>query len=144
MVKGDDKKIICIGDKPLSSVDAKPLKLVAEASISDADDDDDGGDSNGDSCEFEVPTKISADAVDSRRNASLDVNVDVCDINIRVVIPLCSSRQLQVSPPRHVWCLRLWHSFYHCFIKTFIQTPFMNALNDVEMTFSAKQICVFL
>jgi len=100
MIKGDDRRVFCIGvDVEDEEEIRKPLKFVAELPKSDDDD----------ICEFEVPTKVSADIVDSSRNINLSSNItyddvthdtsgvtrdDQCDINIRVVIPLCTtSRQ---------------------------------------------------
>ena len=103
MIKGDERRVFCIGVGGAGVEDEeeairKPLKFVAELPKSDDED----------ICEFEVPTKVSADIVDSSRNVNLSSNVtyddvtqdisgvtrdDQCDINIRVVIPLCTSRQ---------------------------------------------------
>ncbi len=99
MIKGDDRRVFCIGVDVEDEEIRKPLKFVAELPKSDDDD----------ICEFEVPTKVSADIVDSSRNINLSSNItyddvthdtsgvtrdDQCDINIRVVIPLCTtSRQ---------------------------------------------------
>ena len=96
MSKGDERRVFCVGKKQeKENEDPKPLKFVADLPKSEAEGEEE------DVCEFEVPTKISADIVDSSRNVTSVENTtydgtrdDQCDINIRVVIPLCATRQM--------------------------------------------------
>ena len=91
-LKGDDRRVFCIGNRHSKSGD-EPLKFMPESKNQVANVEDD------ESCDFEVPTKISVDVIDSVRIASQtnvtgDTRDDRCDINVRVVVPLCASRQL--------------------------------------------------
>jgi hypothetical protein len=96
MSKGEERRVFCVGKKRENeNEDPKPIKFVADLPKSAAEEEEE------DVCEFEVPTKISADIVDSTRNVTSVENVtydgtrdDQCDINIRVVIPLCATRKM--------------------------------------------------
>ena len=82
MIKGEDRRTFCVGDQTKS--DASLNEVVTHS------------DAPEDVCEFQIPTKVSADIVDSVKNVTQSDDVtQTCDINIRAVIPLCAPRQSQ-------------------------------------------------
>ena len=97
MLKGDDRRVFCIGRRV---DDDEPLNFDSSSDQSEKDNattNDDGESIS--SCEFEVPTKVSVDVVDSSPtdamvNFTADVDSDQCDINVRVVVPLCKSQEM--------------------------------------------------
>jgi hypothetical protein len=94
MLKGDDRRVFCVGNRHSKTGDGdEPLKFVPELSNNVSDNEKE-------SCDFEVPTKISVDVVDAIQsltstNVTEEPRDGSCDINVRVVVPLCASRQMQ-------------------------------------------------